>query len=328
MNRLQIDTLRGLACMLLVLYHVIGADPNLGLRMESGPLRWVNDGLAYLRMPLFTFLSGLVYGLRPFAGNSRAFLLGKVRRLLIPMLFVGTIFALMQASVPGTQSPVGAWYLLHVQPVAHFWFVESLFWVFLTVWALERCHLIGGVKGYLLALGLACALYLTVRGSHWLGLDGAIYLMPYFLLGLAFSRFRLQVQVASPFVRLALAAVAMVTIVSMGMPIPNPDRRTVGMLVAGTSLCALSMSLGLQAPWLARIGKHSYPIYLFHVFFTAAIRLGLGRWSVHPLALDIVLALLIGITGPMLIDRIASRFKWPALLLLGKTATSSAVARG
>lgn len=101
---LPIETLRGLACLLLVLYHVIGADASLGLRVEDGPVRWLNDGLAYLRMPLFTFLSGLVYGLRPFAGNSRAFLVGKVRRLLIPMLFVGTLFAVLQALIPGTNS--------------------------------------------------------------------------------------------------------------------------------------------------------------------------------------------------------------------------------
>ena len=320
MKSLQIDTLRGLACMLLVLYHVIGADANLGLRIETGPVRWLNDGLVYLRMPLFTFLSGLVYGLRPFGGNSRAFLLGKVRRLLIPL------FALIQASVPDTQSPIGVWYLLHVQPVAHFWFVESLFWVFLVIWALERRNLIADAKRYLLALGLSCALYLTVRGWHWFGLEGAMYLRPYFLLGLAFSRFPLRAPLASPFVRFALAALAMAAIVSMGMPVPNPDRRTVGMLLIGMSLCALSLSFGFQAPWLARIGRHSYAIYLLHVFFTASVRLVLSRASDHALALDIVLALVIGITGPMLIDRIASRSRWPALLLLGKSVKPSAVA--
>jgi len=63
----HIETLRGLACVLLVRYHVIGADPWQGLCIADGPVRWLNDGIAYLRMPLFTILSGLVYGLRPFA---------------------------------------------------------------------------------------------------------------------------------------------------------------------------------------------------------------------------------------------------------------------
>ena len=298
---LPIETLRGLACLLLVLYHVIGADASLGLRVEDGPVRWLNDGLAYLRMPLFTFLSGLVYGLRPFAGNSRAFLVGKVRRLLIPMLFVGTLFA-----------------VLHIRPVAHFWFLESLFWVFLVIWLLERWNLIREVKGYLLALTLACALYLTVRGWFMLGIEGAIYLMPYFLFGLAFSRFPLKPYLTSAWVRWGLLMLAAVAVISMGMPVSNPDRRTVAMLAVGMSLCMLSLSLVRVVPGLAAIGRHSYAIYLFHVFFTAAVRIALNLVHIKLLPIDILLGLAIGLAGPIVLDRIASRFKWPALLLLGK----------
>lgn len=316
---LPIETLRGLACLLLVLYHVIGADASLGLRVEDGPVRWLNDGLAYLRMPLFTFLSGLVYGLRPFAGNSRAFLVGKVRRLLIPMLFVGTLFAVLQALIPGTNSRVGPWYLLHVNPVAHFWFLESLFWVFLVIWALERWNLIRDVKGYLLALTLACALYLTVRGWFMLGIEGAIYLMPYFLFGLAFSRFALKPYLTSAWVRWGLLILAIVAVIWMGMPVSNPDRRTVAMLAVGLSLCMLSLSLARVVPWLAAIGRHSYAIYLFHVFFTAAVRIALNLAHIKLLPIDILLGLAIGLAGPIVLDRVASRFKWPALLLLGKS---------
>jgi surface polysaccharide O-acyltransferase-like enzyme len=316
---LPIETLRGLACLLLVLYHVIGADASLGLRVEDGPVRWLNDGLAYLRMPLFTFLSGLVYGLRPFAGNSRAFLVGKVRRLLIPMLFVGTLFAVLQALIPGTNSRVGPWYLLHVNPVAHFWFLESLFWVFLVIWALERWNLIRDVKGYLLALTLACALYLTVRGWFMLGIEGAIYLMPYFLFGLAFSRFALKPYLTSAWVRGGLLILAIVAVIWMGMPVSNPDRRTVAMLAVGLSLCMLSLSLARVVPWLAAIGRHSYAIYLFHVFFTPALRIALNLMQIKLLPIDILLGLAIGLAGPIVLDRVASRFKWPALLLLGKS---------
>ncbi len=316
---LPIETLRGLACLLLVLYHVIGVDASLGLRVEDGPVRWLNDGLAYLRMPLFTFLSGLVYGLRPFTGNSRAFLVGKVRRLLIPMLFVGTLFAVLQALIPGTNSRVGPWYLLHVNPVAHFWFLESLFWVFLVIWALERWNLIRDVKGYLLALTLACALYLTVRGWFMLGIEGAIYLMPYFLFGLAFSRFALKPYLTSAWVRGGLLILAIVAVIWMGMPVSNPDRRTVAMLAVGLSLCMLSLSLVRVVPGLAAIGRHSYAIYLFHVFFTAAVRIALNLAHIKLLPIDILLGLAIGLAGPIVLDRVASRFKWPALLLLGKS---------
>jgi peptidoglycan/LPS O-acetylase OafA/YrhL len=318
MVNMRIETLRGLACVLLVLYHVIGADPAHGLLVNDGPVRWLNDGLAYLRMPLFTFLSGLVYGIRPFTGDSRKFLVGKVRRLLVPMLVVGTLFALLQAVTPGTNSVVGPWYLLHLMPVGHFWFVESLFWVFLLIWALERRNLMGEPGRFMLVLMLACVLYLTVRGWRWLGIEGAIYLLPYFLVGLACSRFALGPYLTNVWIQSGLVLLAFGAVLLMGMPVANPDRRTVLMLVTGVSLCLLFLSLGWVSSWLAGIGRHSYAIYLFHVFFTASARIAIHLTPIDSLLLDIPVGLVMGLAGPMLIDRVASNYKWAAALLLGK----------
>lgn len=316
---LQIETLRGLACLLLVAYHVVGADAGLGLQVVDGPVRLVNDGMAYLRMPLFTFLSGLVYGWRPFSGSDRVFLIGKIRRLLLPMLVVGTLFAVVQAVTPGTNSSAGPWYLWHVQPIAHFWFVESLFWVFFLVWALERWSLLATGLRFLLVLALACGLHLTVRGWHWFGIDGAIYLLPYFLAGLAATRFSLRALLAKPWVKVALLVGAAGAVMWMGLPVSNPDRRTFWMLLAGLFLCFLCLSLGWANHHLAVIGRHSYAIFLFHVFFTAASRIALDRLQIDVMPIDFVLGLVLGLAGPVVIERLASQFKWTAVLLMGKS---------
>lgn len=324
MINLRIETLRGLACILLVLYHVIGADSTQGLEVADGWLRWLNDGLAYLRMPLFTFLSGLVYGMRPFQGDSRAFLLGKARRLLIPMLVVGTVFALLQSAMPGTHSQVESWYLLHLQPVAHFWFVESLFWVFLLVWWLERRQSMTTAGGMVVVLALACGLYMGVRGWSWLGIEGAIYLLPYFLLGLACKRFSWDRCLQSPAGRALLLALALAAIGWIGQPVPNPDRRTLAMLCAGMSLCLLCLLDVRVVGWLAWTGRHSYPIYLFHVFFTAGARIALERLGIEALALHIPLGLALGLLGPVTVDLLASSHPLSALLLLGKSRARTA----
>ncbi len=315
----RIENLRGLACVLLVAYHVVGSDPARGLGVEAGPLRWLNDGLAYLRMPLFTFLSGLVYGLRPFAGNSRVFLGGKARRLLVPMLFVGTIFAIAQTLTPGTHDVVGAWYTVHLLPVAHFWFVESLFWVFVVVWLLERGQWLSGLEGFSLTFLSSCVLYLSVRGWPWLGVEGAIYLLPYFLAGLAVSRFPQSQAVTGAFGKACLLAMAAAAILAMGMPVPNPDRRTLAMLVAGLSLSLLCLGSGLSFSWLARVGRFSYAIYIFHVFFTAFARIAMDLLEVDNRPADLILGIGLGLAGPMVLGSLASRHRWPALLLLGQS---------
>jgi len=60
----SIETMRGLACLMLVAYHVIGSNGSNGLQVpDNGIVRHICDVLSYLRMPLFAFISGYVYGL-------------------------------------------------------------------------------------------------------------------------------------------------------------------------------------------------------------------------------------------------------------------------
>lgn len=320
----ELQTLRGIACVLLVLYHVIGADPSVGLRIAEGWLRVGNDGLAWLRMPLFTVLSGLVYGLRPYAGDPGRFLAGKARRLLLPMLVVGTVFALVQAAVPGTNAPLTNWWLLHVEPVGHFWFLESLCWIFLLLVGLESARLLSTPGRFAAVFAAACALYLTVDGPRLLGIQGAIYLLPYFLAGLAVTRFGFWSALTRPAALAAGLAIAVLAMLWIGMPEPNPDRRTPAVLLAGLSLCALMLALRWPNRWLGTIGNASYAIYLYHVFFTAgarivAERLGLGG----QLPLLIAAGVTAGVLGPLLLERAILRFsgdhRWPPLLLLGRS---------
>src|SRR3569833_1800989 len=63
---LRVETLRGLACMLLVAYHVIGSHTASGLQISKETTKQKNTNQnMHLRMPLFTFLSGFVYAYRP-----------------------------------------------------------------------------------------------------------------------------------------------------------------------------------------------------------------------------------------------------------------------
>jgi peptidoglycan/LPS O-acetylase OafA/YrhL len=191
--------------------------------------------------------------------------------------------------------------------------------VFVLLWALERAAWLQTAKGFAVVFALACGVYLSVRGWHWFGLEGAIYLLPYFLAGLAATRFSFRAWLAKPWVKIGLLACAVGMVLWMGTPMSNPDRRTVWMLLSGLSLCLLCLSFGWANRHLAGIGRHSYAIYLFHVFFTAAARIALDRLQIDVLQMDLVAGVALGLAGPVVVDRLASRFKWTAVLLLGKS---------
>ena len=90
----DIDTLRALACIALVSFHVVGYTPQSGMELPAGhPLHLLQAGLTPLRMPLFIFLSGVVFctGVDRFEAVPQR-LLSKARRLLLPLGCVGSLF--------------------------------------------------------------------------------------------------------------------------------------------------------------------------------------------------------------------------------------------
>ena len=122
---------------------------------------------------------------------------------------------------------------------------------------------------------------------------------------------------------MVLTLLAVGAVLLMGMPVPNPDRRTALMLVAGISLCLFLVSWGFASAPLAWVGRYSFSIYLFHVFFTAFARLALNQLKVDELLFHVLLGLFLGLAGPIGLEWVASRYRWPALLLLGKSAGRS-----
>jgi fucose 4-O-acetylase-like acetyltransferase len=312
----EIDTLRGLACLLLVAYHVVGASADSGLLLADGWLRNTNDYLAYLRMPLFTVLSGYVYAMRPFSGQTLAFLRGKARRLLIPMLFVGTIFAITQNLAPGANAEVEKWYLLHIVPVAHFWFVESLFIIFLLIVPLERSSLLSSMLSFLIVFAISVVFYLFFPITKLFSISGATYLLPYFLFGLLCGRFKVINFVPRAWAGL-MACGALGALVLFGHY--QYSTRSVFAIGVGILACAALLTSRINVGVLARIGVYSYTIYLLHVFFTAGSRIFLNRAGVDAVYVLFVIGSAAGILGPIVLEVVFGRFPWFKLLVSGQS---------
>lgn len=316
-----VDTARGLACILLVAYHVIGNDATSGLLLADGPYRVGADLLAYIRMPLFTFLSGYVYAWRPLRSGALPFMIGKARRLLIPMVVVGTLFVLVRMFVPGANHTVINWQMLHILPVEHFWFIESLFLIFLLLIPLELTGFLRSPLCALLGIVVAAAFYVSnfEFPHNYFSINGLFYLLPFFLAGLVISRFDIRVG-RLPYVLLLCALI--VPYLYMVFELRNGDwsldRRSWLALWIGLSSSFLLIRSGLRSGALAWIGRYSYTIYLFHVFFTAGARIFLTAGHVQQTFLLLVICTIAGVLGPIVLETVAVHHRLASLLLLGR----------
>ncbi|WP_104402577.1 acyltransferase family protein [Vibrio penaeicida] len=320
-DRQEIDTLRGFACILLVAYHVVGNTPFNGLRLEEGVYREVNDLLGYVRMPIFTFLSGLVYAYRPFNGDYRKFFSGKARRLLLPMLVVGTSFAVLQSLTPSANAEQYNWSMLHVLPVAHFWFVEALFIIFACVAIFETLKCLSSLLLFSAIFGLVTFVYTSSFDMPYFALSGAVYLLPFFLLGVAIHRFNLIRHLSIWHGWMLLALVFALLILNALGYLHVHDKRTVYGLFVGAVFCIGALSVRGRNKLLTRVGAYSYSIYLFHVFFTAAFRIILNKAGVENTHLLFTASLLAGIVGPIVAEKLLLGTNITRLLCLGKSVT-------
>jgi peptidoglycan/LPS O-acetylase OafA/YrhL len=302
----------------LVSYHVIGNTPSNGLHIETGFLREVNDLLATVRMPLFTFLSGMVYAFRPLSDNWPKFLKGKARRLLIPMLVVGTLFAVIQAIVPGTNNKIDNWWLLHIYPVQHFWFVEALFWVFVFIIPLELNKLLNNRLSTCLIILVFLALAVGQPYTKILAFKGFVYLTPFFLLGMSIVRFNILPLPVLPSVVGFLGIMAIVYFSTNGIT----GKSLLGCVI-GIVSCYFLLGMRLEVSWLARVGLYSYSIYIFHVFFTAASRIIISKLFYVPEEVNFLIGVLLGVMGPISVYFVAKKITLFRFLLLGEKLESN-----
>ena len=315
----RIDTLRGLACILLVAYHVVGISPTTGLRLDdSHPVRIVNDAIAYLRMPLFSFLSGYVYASRPYRNDPASFIKGKARRLLVPMLIVGTLLAILQAVTPGTNAKALDWSMLHIVPVAHFWFLESLFLIYVGIVALEHFGALRTERRFAVVLFAAACVHLARPFPVYFGLQGAAYLLPFTLLGIWCNRFGDGRSVKGQ-LALGLTAVLTATLYVALFAPAMPSTSSVTALAMGGGACITLLRLRPKAQWSAWIGVHSFAIYLFHSMFTAASRIFLTKAGVAYLPTLIGIGIVAGVFLPIATERVLRRFPGLGRLVLGES---------
>jgi glucans biosynthesis protein C len=325
---LRVQTLRGLACVLLVAFHVIGSHATSGLRVDEDSLyRQFANLFMHLRMPLFTFLSGFVYAYRPvFQGAERDFAAKKLMRLALPLICVSTLYFLLTLLVPDTtgKMPLDQIWRIYLFPYVHFWFLQAILLIFTAVVVLESLQLLSSLRQYALVLALSMALHLCVPQED--ADDGmfsavhAAYLAPFFLLGLGANRFRAIL--GRPTVIWASAAcfLGAMTLhwIAVAAHEPIAERGTVLGLLIGVSGTLTLIYCFPHWRVLGLLGAYSFTIYLFHPFFVAASRAALKLAQVTSTELGFVVGLAAGVLGPPVLETALRGMPVSRRLLLGQ----------
>ena len=324
MSSAKVQTLRGLACCFLLVYHIVGATEEQGLRVQAGWLRELTEALVAVRMPVFGLLAGAMYGFS--SKRGWALVRNKTIRLLLPMLSVGTLFALVQFATPGTNYQTKDLHLMHIVPVAHYWFLESLFLIFCLMAVAESVLPINNTPVWCGYFSASVLVYLVHPGIIWFSVLGATYLLPYFLLGLGMTRLRWDAQQQRRKAGLLLMASGLALVSWLMQEGEALDRFSAPVLLAGLMMSAGLWSLGWRNGLLARIGCYSLAIFLFHAFFTSATRMALQAFVPEAQLLVLAVSLPLGILAPALLQGLIARSPRCSTWLMGTPQPQRAAA--
>lgn len=318
MNR-EIQSLRGIACILVVYFHVIGTA-NTGLKLPSDSIyRILSDCLIYIRMPLFTFLSGYIYAYRRFSSGALYYVKGKSKRILMPLIFVSATFAIIQALTPGVNNSFdGELWQLFLYPYAHFWFLQSIFTIFMLIALIDFISKQNNRVIIVFAL-LSVPLFLfSDKFTELFSFSRTLYLLPFFIVGILCNVYNAQDIKAKNFNLISFFFLLLIGFhfyqVLIGI---TPDRISLLSLLIGCLGPIILVKTGMKNRLFIYIGGFSYSIYLYHVFGTAFSRLFLNEIGFNSIVLNVFCGLLAGVVLPITFHLYIKKIKYINLALLG-----------
>ncbi len=283
-NREWIDFAKGVAIILVVLYHCGLFLSELDLAEGTGRIRSL---LNFYPMPLFFFVAGL---------TSRRMLDWSFpdlwRRRLLTLVYLYVLWSILRVAfylvVPplrgSERDPTDLLNiaLLPVLPTSSYWFVWALAIFTLVAWLLRKVPPTVQVVGAALLAAAATTPWLLDTNN--VGWDRVAQNLVFFLVALfiprATYRFAARMTVWHALALAVLYVVLAVAIVMFGAS------RIPGVVLLE---CAVAVTLGIAAStvlvrfralsFVSVLGRRSFQIYLVHLFLVA-----LAVWALQPLA--------------------------------------------
>jgi fucose 4-O-acetylase-like acetyltransferase len=331
-----VDFAKGIGIFLVVLGHTLRGLFNYGYAEDSGVLHWLDTWIYAFHMPLFFFVSGLFIQ-RSAQRNWTEFAGRKLGAIVYPYVIWSLLQGILQAFTKSETTPAATlgnlWRIIY-EPRDHFWFLYALMVITLLFWICER------IRPLWLFVGLSVALYVGYIFNAQLALVEPInrwsvfYLMRseaiYFALGAIVVRqswFNAMLDRATgPLLTGATLGLGMlsigVTMLPTGLDAMAPQMTIVRALepilaVAGLgSIVLISQVIARsgRATFLESWGKLSLQIYVAHVIFTAMLRIVTQKlFKLQDPTLFLVLGTAIGIAGPIGLNALVDRLKFPYL---------------
>lgn len=318
----ELQTIRGLACLLLVIYHAVGPTADSGLRLP--PTSSWHQAISlfdFVRMPLFAALAGFVYARRRVRADSfAAFWTRKSLRIIAPLLFATICTVALRRFAYGADDP---WLGSLTHSYQQFWFLQALLVLFfcMSVWD-------ASAKPGIVPLAIAAvtlALLAKMPAPTMLSLHGSLYLAPYFLFGIILWEGPNLLRRADICVGAAIVGPGVVLLQQAGLAgiTVIVERSDLLAIICGAAFIVIAMRFMPRHHLLATLGRYSFVVFLWHSAAGAATRALFSHVDM-PVLLRLMPIVLASILVPIAVFHLLKHIPLCRVLFSGEGSFSSA----
>ena len=330
-KNLSIEALRGIAIILVVIGHVIGSESDGGMKVaDDSFLRHFYFTFQFLRMPLFTVISGWVYALAPVdRQHLTQFIIKKIRRIILPLICVGGLYYIVQSLTPNTNKSYALsqiWRIL-IFPYTFYWYLYALFLVFMVVSVFDVNKWANKVSTWLVIVIVSLVL-LVIRDRfipnsipNIFGFKNAMYLLPFFMIGVGIKRFSSLFK--NKYLMFSVATMLIIGLILQQLvwykvlDYQFSAYSGLGLLIGITGVITL-LHINFKSKRMVWLGNFAYTIFLFHSFGTSGGRIILNAVGIHNTAIVFLVSLFLGLFLPIVAEKIFDRYGVTRLLFLGR----------
>ena len=266
-----IDTIKGVAILLVVMGHVLAwMFSSLAEAQEIGKPMLLWNAIYAFHMPLFIFVSGYLYGQSHFdsIGNYAMKCLLKGRKLVIPYIIAGTIVYLWRGVRPFT-----------------YWYLLTLFQLIVIVGGVafmsdniksRRYQVIFELAAIIVEYTMLDFVHTHVASPHLYDFDWFPHLydmFPYFSIGWFLARHSWLIKLMNNHVY-TLAIIAFVVLLFVKLPYTNLfgiSFAAIAGIYTTFYLFTTCFTEGRTINYLQRLGRHTLYIYILHFFIDVQI---------------------------------------------------------
>lgn len=310
---LAIDYLRAIAIILVVIGH---------WDFDGAPVWWINviKVIYTFHMPLFMAISGYTYMVSKKAKSYTSFIIGKIKRLMVPYFFTSAIIVLLKLLMQRymyVQNPI-KWdsieKIFYLPEAGYFlWFIWALWWIFVIIPFFKTRK----NRSILFVISLFCS-FIPCHLTEIFCIQQTKQFMVFFLVGVLFYDWKEYIKL-----RTQMQPIIFVTCIYLILEIMYIYGYTwTGYIIPYIAIYAfflVAMNTENCIPkkisdFLLKISSASYIIYLFHTTFEGLVKSILIKFSSSIVAdyyiILTIIAIVIGLMAPMLLYKyIFSEFK-------------------